>query len=189
MTGCVDSTGRRCSGPTANVGYISAVKIGLPKATKLNASTENESMDKGSINYRLGTSYAVATAILVSFQEPFSALAARSLRSLDFMAFTQLALVFSIPLLILRADSRRDFTAIVFNLKNWPKLGVIFLVGTAGLILYNVGLSSTHPIITAAVLNLSPFWAAFIAFVVSKRSISSPRWGASRLAETSGCGN
>jgi hypothetical protein len=41
-------------------------------------------------------------AILVSFQEPFSALAARSLRSLDFMAFTQLALVFSIPLLILR---------------------------------------------------------------------------------------
>jgi hypothetical protein len=56
-------------------------------------------------------------AILVSFQEPFSALAARSLRSLDFMAFTQLALVFSIPLLILRADSRREFAA-----KNWPKL-------------------------------------------------------------------
>jgi drug/metabolite transporter (DMT)-like permease len=133
-------------------------------------------MSKGTINYRLGTSYAVVTAILVSFQEPFSALAARSLRSLDFMAFTQLALVFSIPLLILRADSRRDFTTILFDLKNWPKLGAIFLVGTAGLVLYDVGLSSTHPIITAAVLNLSPFWAAFIAFVVSKRSISAPRF-------------
>jgi drug/metabolite transporter (DMT)-like permease len=133
-------------------------------------------MSKGTIDYRLGTSYAVMTAILVSFQEPFSALAARSLRSLDFMAVTQLALVFSIPLLILRADSRRDFAAIVFDLKNWPKLGAIFLVGTAGLILYDIGLSSTHPIITAAVLNLSPFWAAFIAFVVSKRSMSAPRF-------------
>ena len=125
-----------------------------------------------SIDYRLGTFYAIATAILVSFQAPFSALAARSLGSLDFMAFTQLALLFSIPLLILRADSRRDFAAIVFRVRNWPKLAVIFLVGVAGLKLYDVELSSTHPIITAAVLNLSPFWAALIAFIVSKRSIS-----------------
>jgi hypothetical protein len=80
------------------------------------------------IDYRSGTFYALATAVLVSFQEPFSALAARSLSSLDFMAFTQLALLFSIPLLILRMDSRRDFTAIVFGARNWPKLGVIFLV-------------------------------------------------------------
>ena len=125
-----------------------------------------------SIDYRLGTFYAIATAVLVSFQVPFSALAARSLGSLDFMAFTQLALLFSIPLLILRADSRRDFAAIVFRVRNWPKLAVIFLVGVAGLKLYDIGLSSTHPIITAAVLNLSPFWAALIAFIVSKRSIS-----------------
>jgi drug/metabolite transporter (DMT)-like permease len=129
---------------------------------------------RGPIDYRLGTSYALATAVLVSFQEPFSVLAARSLSSIDFMAFTQLALLFSIPLLILRVDSRRDFAAIVSQIKNWPKLGVIFLIGAAGLILYDVGLSSTHPIITAAVLNLSPFWAALIAFVVSRRSISSP---------------
>jgi drug/metabolite transporter (DMT)-like permease len=126
------------------------------------------------IDYRSGTFYALATAVLVSFQEPFSALAARSLGSLDFMAFTQLALFFSIPLLILRADSRRDFVAIVFGVRNWPKLCVIFLVGAAGLTLYDVGLSSTHPIITAAVLNLSPFWAALIAFTVSRRSISAP---------------
>ena len=128
----------------------------------------------GPIDYRSGTFYALATAVLVSFQEPFSALAARSLSSLDFMAFTQLALLFSIPLLILRVDSRRDFAAIVFGVRNWPKLGVIFLVGAAGLTLYDVGLSSTHPIITAAVLNFSPFWATLIAFIVSRRSISAP---------------
>jgi drug/metabolite transporter (DMT)-like permease len=123
-------------------------------------------------DYRVGTFYAIATAVLVSFQVPFSALAARSLGSLDFMAFTQLALLFSIPLLILRAESRRDFAAIVCRVRNWPKLAVIFLIGVAGLKLYDVGLSSTHPIITAAVLNLSPFWAALIAFLVSRRSMS-----------------
>jgi hypothetical protein len=63
-------------------------------------------MNAGPINYRLGTFYAIATAILVSFQEPFCTLAARSLGSLDFMAFTQLALLLSVPLLILRAGSR-----------------------------------------------------------------------------------
>jgi drug/metabolite transporter (DMT)-like permease len=134
---------------------------------------ESES-PRDSIDYRLGTSYAIVTALLMSFQAPFSALAARTLGSLDFMAFTQLALLFSIPLLILRADSRRDFAAIIFRIRNWPKLAVIFLVGAAGLTLYDVGLSSTHPIITAAVLNLSPFWAALIAFIFSKRSISAP---------------
>ena len=128
----------------------------------------------GPKDYRAGTSCAIATAVLMSFQAPFSALAARTLGSLDFMAFTQFALLFSIPLLILRADSRRDFFAILFRPGNWPKLAVIFLVGVAGLKLYNVGLSSTHPIITAAVLNLSPFWAALIAAIASKRSVSSP---------------
>ena len=43
--------------------------------------------------------------------------------------------------------------------------------------LYNIGLSSTHPIITAAVLNLSPFWAALVAAIVSKRSVSLPSFG------------
>ena len=127
---------------------------------------------RGPIDYRLGTFYAIATAVLVSFQVPFSALAARSLGSLDFMAFTQLALLFSVPLLIMRVDSRRDFAAIVFRVRNWPKLAVIFLIGVAGLKLYGIGLSSTHPIITAAVLNLSPFWAALIAFLVSRRTMS-----------------
>jgi hypothetical protein len=32
-------------------------------------------------------------------------------------------------------------------------------------------LSSAHPIITAAVLNLSPFWAALVALIISRKSI------------------
>ena len=108
----------------------------------------------------------------MAVQAPLSTLAARTLSPLEFMAFTQFALLFSIPFLIMRADSRRDFMAIVLGVRNWPKLAMIFLVGVTGLALYDVGLSSTHPIITAAVLNLTPFWAALIAFVVSRRKIS-----------------
>src|ERR1700722_12512935 len=105
-------------------------------------------------DYRLGTSYAIATALLMSFQAPFSALAARTLGSLDFMAVTQLALLFSTPLLILRADSRRDFVSIMSRARNWPKLAVIFLVGVAGVLFYNVWLTSPPPIISSAPLHL-----------------------------------
>src|SRR5208283_4429961 len=124
------------------------------------------------IDYGLGILYAIATVALLALQEPFSALAARTLSSLDFMALTQLALLLSLPFLISRRASRRDFAAILLDIRQWPKLAVIFLVGLAGLSLYDVGLSSAHPIITAAVLNLSPFWAALVAFAVSRRSLS-----------------
>jgi drug/metabolite transporter (DMT)-like permease len=127
------------------------------------------------IDYGLGTVYAIVTAFLFAVQEPFSALAARTLTSLDFFAFTQLALLFSLPFLLAQDKTRRDFAAILLDIRQWPKLAVIFLVGVAGLGLYDVGLSSTHPIITAAVLNLSPFWAVLVAFAVSRRSISVPR--------------
>jgi drug/metabolite transporter (DMT)-like permease len=128
----------------------------------------------GRTDYRQGTLYAITTAVLMAVQAPLSTLAARTLSPLDFMAITQFALLFSIPFLIMRADSRRDFIAIVLGVRDWPKLAVIFLVGVTGLGLYDVGLSSAHPIITAAVLNLTPFWAALIAFIVSRRKISIP---------------
>ncbi len=127
---------------------------------------------RSQLDYGQGTLYAIGTAVLLAVQEPFSALAARTLTSLDFIALTQVALLLSLPLLLSRADSRRDFAAILLDARQWPKLAVIFLVGVAGLELYDVGLSSAHPIITAGVLNLSPFWAALVAFVVSRRSIS-----------------
>ena len=127
---------------------------------------------RGHFDYGQGTLYAIGTAVLLAVQEPFSAFAARTLSSLDFMALTQVALLLSLPLLLSRADSRRDFAVILLDVRQWPKLAVIFLVGVAGLELYAVGLSSAHPIITAGVLNLSPFWAALVAFAVSRRSIS-----------------
>lgn len=123
------------------------------------------------VDYGLGTVYAVATAVLLAVQEPFSALAARTLTALEFMALTQVGLLCSLPFLIARPESRRDFVAILLDVRLWPKLAVIFLIGVAGLALYDVGLSSTHPIVAAAVLNLSPFWAALVAFGVSRRSI------------------
>src|SRR5271168_2191724 len=126
----------------------------------------------GPANYRLGTLYAVATAILLALQPPFSPPAARNLSSMDFIGFTQCALLFSVPLLIARGDSRRDFAAILLDVRNLPKLAAVFLVGVSGLVLFDIGLSSAHPIITAAILNLTPFWAALVAFVVSRRSVS-----------------
>ena len=129
----------------------------------------------GPANYRLGTFYAVATAILLAVQPPFSAPAARILSSMDFIGFTQCALLFSVPLLIARGDSRRDFAAILLDVRNLPKLAAVFLVGVSGLVLFDIGLSSAHPIITAAILNLTPFWAALVAFIVSKRSVSVSR--------------
>ncbi len=122
-------------------------------------------------DYRRGTRYALATAVLLAIQEPFSALAARGLGSSYFVGFTQIALLLSVPMLITHRDSRRDFAAVLFDTRNAGKLAVLFLTGVAGLLLYNIGLAGAHPIITAGVLNLSPFWAALVAFVVSRKSI------------------
>ena len=72
----------------------------------------------GPANYRLGTLYAVATAILLALQPPFSAPAARTLSSMGFIGFTQCALLFSVPLLIARGDSRCDFAAILLDRKS-----------------------------------------------------------------------
>jgi drug/metabolite transporter (DMT)-like permease len=126
-------------------------------------------------DYRAGAACALITAALLALQEPFSALAARKLNSLDFLAFTQIALVVSVPLLLARPIARRDFFAILTCRRNWLKLVALFGVGCAGLLLYDVALSSAHPIITAAVLNLSPFWAALVARLVSKKKLPRPR--------------
>ena len=137
-------------------------------------ATQGSSPPLNQPDYHKGTLYALATAILLALQAPCAAPAARNLGSLDFMAFTQFALLFSVPLLILKSESRRDFAAILLGVQYWPKLAAVFLVGAAGLALYNIGLSSTHPIITAAILNLTPFWGALVAFVVSRRSMPVP---------------
>jgi drug/metabolite transporter (DMT)-like permease len=122
-------------------------------------------------NYRLGSLYALVTAVLVATQEPFSALAARRLSSSYFIFLTQLALLLSVPLLTLPRSSRRDFVRLFADTKNLGRLAILFIFGLCGLLLYYVGLSSAHPIITATIFNLSPFWAALVAMVVSRKPI------------------
>jgi drug/metabolite transporter (DMT)-like permease len=122
-------------------------------------------------SYRLGSLYALTTAMLLATQEPFSALAARRLSSATFICLTQFALLLSVPLLTFSEPSRRDFIALLSNARNLGKIAILFIAGVCGLLLYNIGLSSAHPIITAAILNMSPFWAALVALVISQKSI------------------
>jgi drug/metabolite transporter (DMT)-like permease len=119
-------------------------------------------------NYRLGGAYALGTAVLLSTQEPLSSLAAQHLNTVGFVWVSQVSLALSIPLLLLRRKSRQDFVALLRNRANLGPLAAIFAIGMSGLLLYNLGLATTHPIIIAAVLNLSPFWAALVALWVSK---------------------
>ena len=123
---------------------------------------------KRRINYRLGSIYAVVTALLVSVQEPFSFLAAKRLSVTQFVFLTQVALVMSIPLLMASGKSRRDLVLLLGNPANYFKFGVLFLIGMAGLLLFKLGLSNAHPIIISAIINLQPFFAAFVALLIAR---------------------
>src|ERR1700722_20967880 len=90
-------------------------------------------------NSRLGTLYALATAGLMAVQSPFSSLAAKSLSAPLFVCFTQIALLASVPLLICRPDSRHEFFALLLDFRNIGKLAALFLIGSVGLLLYNIG--------------------------------------------------
>ena len=117
-------------------------------------------------NYKLGSFYAVITALLLSTQEPFSFLAAKHLSVIQFVFLTQVALLLSIPLLILRRTSRRDLILLLGKAGNYGKLGVLFAVGMVGLLMFKLGLSNAHPIIISAIINLQPFWAALVALLI-----------------------
>jgi drug/metabolite transporter (DMT)-like permease len=119
-----------------------------------------------STDYRLGTLYALVTALLYATQEPFSFPAASHLNTLQYVCLTQIALLISVPLVTARAAARRDLVALLTNRSNYVPLAVLFAIGLTGLLLYNLGLSHAHPIIISAILNLSPFWAALVALVL-----------------------
>ena len=119
-------------------------------------------------NYRLGSFYSVVTALLLAVQEPFSFLAARRLTTVQFVCLTQIALLISIPLVTARPASRRDFIALLREPSNYRGLAIIFAIGMTGLLLYNFGLGHSHPVIVSAILNLSPFWAAMVALLISR---------------------
>jgi drug/metabolite transporter (DMT)-like permease len=120
------------------------------------------------INYKLGSLYAVVTALLLSTQEPFSFLAAKRLSVIQFVFLTQVALLISIPLLLARKTSRRDVIVLLGSASNYWKLGALFAVGMAGLLLFKLALSNAHPIIISAVINLQPFWAALAALLIAR---------------------
>jgi hypothetical protein len=116
----------------------------------------------------LGSLYSVITAFLYATQEPFSFPAASHLSTLQFVCLTQIALLVSVPLLMSRPSSRRDFVALLRKPANYGYLAVLFAIGMSGLLLYNLGLSNSHPIIISTILNLSPFWAALVALLISR---------------------
>jgi drug/metabolite transporter (DMT)-like permease len=120
------------------------------------------------VNYKLGIFYAIITALLLSTQEPFSFLAAKRLDALQFIFLTQIALLTSIPLLIVRTTSRRDLMLLLANGRNYRKLGVLFAIGMIGLVMFKLGLSNAHPIIISAIINLQPFWAALVALLIAR---------------------
>ena len=123
---------------------------------------------KRRINYKLGSLYAVVTALLLSVQEPFSFLAAKRLSVTQFVFLTQVALLMSIPLLMVRERSRRDLMSLLGNGASYGKLGVLFLIGMLGLLLFKLALSNAHPIIISAIINLQPFFAALVALLIAR---------------------
>ena len=159
-------------GVSEDDGEVGGLAADLPYPSQIPfASERGPSMPPSSgspINYRLGSLYAIITACLYATQEPFSFPAARHLNTLQFVCVTQTALLVSIPLLTARPASRRDLVALFRKPANYGYLAVIFAIGLCGLLLYNLGLSHAHPIIISAILNLSPFWAALVALVISR---------------------
>ena len=123
---------------------------------------------KTRINYKLGSIYALVTALLLSVQEPFSFLAAKRLSFTQFVFLTQIALLISLPLLIARERSRRELIVLLGNTANYCKLGVLFPIGMLGLLMFKLALSNAHPIIISAIINLQPFFAALVALIIAR---------------------
>ena len=119
-------------------------------------------------DYKLGSIYAVVTALLLSVQEPFSFLAAKRLSFTQFVFLTQVALLMSLPLLIARERSRRDLIVLIGDTANYWKLGVLFPIGMLGLLMFKLALSNAHPIIISAIINLQPFFAALVALIIAR---------------------
>jgi hypothetical protein len=128
-------------------------------------------MENKGANRKLGGALALAAAALIAAQPPLSSPAAKAFSTFQFVFLTQVALLVSIPLLLATQDARRDFVAALGAPANFFKLAAIFAVGAIGLVLYTVSLSHAHPVVVVAILNLSPFWAALVAFFLTKTPI------------------
>ena len=119
-------------------------------------------------NMGLGVAFATATAALMATQDPLSGPAAKALGGVQFVWITQASLLAATPLLLLSAEARRDFASILKSGASRWRLAALTALGLAGLALYNLGLRGAHPVVVTAILNLSPFWAALAAWLVSR---------------------
>jgi drug/metabolite transporter (DMT)-like permease len=128
-------------------------------------------VQKGQSNLFLGGLYALATAALLATQAPLSFLAAQQLSVAVFVGATELVLLLCVPFMLLTRQSREHFVALLASAANLAKFGVLLLIGLVGILLYVFGLGRGHPIVIAAVLNLDPFWAAVIAYLVAGKKI------------------
>ena len=115
--------------------------------------------------------FALITAVLYSTQAPFFGEAARQLSAAAFVGLTQVALLFALPFMLARGKSRTDFVAIFRNRALYGKLAAILALGVVTIFCLIFGLRGANPIVVAAILNLSPFWAALIAKFVSGNKI------------------
>ncbi len=124
-----------------------------------------------SSSYGQGVVYASGAAALLALQNPFSAQAAKELPAYNFIGLSQFALLLSLPFLLWKRKARVDFFRVFRERNSALKLGVLFVLGLIGLLLYNIGLSEAHPMTISALLNLSPFWAALVARVFAGKAI------------------
>jgi drug/metabolite transporter (DMT)-like permease len=128
-------------------------------------------MTEISKNYRMGTLYALVTITLLSAQTPFSLPAAVQLSVVNFVLASQIILLCTIPLLLRTAAARQDFRALITSKSNLKCMGILLAIGLCNHVLYFLALRKSHPVIIAAVLNLSPFWAAIVAFLIAKKAL------------------
>jgi hypothetical protein len=128
-------------------------------------------MHKQMTSRALGSIFALAASVLIAAQAPLSSPAAKQLSVFQFIFLTQIALLVSVPLLLISADGRRGLVGALGSMANYGKLAAIFAVSAAGLVLYNVSLSHAHPVVVVAILNLAPFWGALVALLLSRTPI------------------
>ena len=128
-------------------------------------------MEKRQSRLAIGAIYALATAGLLASQSPLSFLAAKRLSVPVFISVTELVLLFCVPFMIRSQRAREHFRTSISSLSNVGKYAVLLLIGLIGILLYAMGLGKGHPIVIAAVLNLDPFWAAIIAYLIAGKTI------------------
>ncbi len=128
-------------------------------------------MRKGQSNLVVGGVYAIGAAAVLATQAPLSLLAAQRLSVPLYICVTQAVLLLCVPFMIRTPRSREQFLSLVSSASHLGKFAILLLIGLAGILLYVLGLGRGNPIVISAVLNLDPFWAAIVAYLIAGKGI------------------